>query len=234
MSEVAIGLQVRLDSRRLPRKALLPLAGKPVIVHAMEALAATGYRRRYILTDEESSELLGDLGRAQGFSLLTGDPEDVLSRYADLARRTGAGIIVRATGDNPAVSGRMCAAAVEMMESSGADLTAFDGLPLGTGVEVVAARAILEADREAKASDEREHVTLHLYRNRNHYVIDRREAPQEALFPEGRVTLDTEEDYALLSELYQRAYTGAPLEVERVITELTRLSVEGNRTPCRS
>ncbi|MFW5812119.1 MAG: cytidylyltransferase domain-containing protein, partial [Alkalispirochaetaceae bacterium] len=104
MRDVAVGLQVRLDSSRLPRKALLPLEGKLVIEHAMDALAATGIEHRYILTDEESAPVLAPLGERYGFSLLVGDPQDVLGRYARMAEVTGAPVVVRATGDNPAVS----------------------------------------------------------------------------------------------------------------------------------
>ncbi|MFP4329745.1 MAG: cytidylyltransferase domain-containing protein [Alkalispirochaetaceae bacterium] len=225
MRDVAVGLQVRLDSSRLPRKALLPLEGKLVIEHAMDALAATGIEHRYILTDEESAPVLAPLGERYGFSLLVGDPQDVLGRYARMAEVTGAPVVVRATGDNPAVSARMCLEAIKLRHASGADLAGFDQLPLGTGVEVLSAKALLRSHREAVLADEREHVTLHIYRNRDAYLVDRRPAPREARMEKGRITLDTEEDYRIIEEVYRRRYRGVPLEVEEVIGELERLLV---------
>ena len=223
-SSFAVGLQVRIDSVRLPRKALLPLAGKSVMVHAMEALRLLGAEHNYILTDAASADLLGPVAVDCGFSVLIGPGEDVLRRYAALAEESGSETIIRATGDNPAVSPAMARAAVELRQEFGADLAAFDNLPLGTGVEVLASEAILRADREAGAADEREHVTLHLYRNRDRYLIDRRPAPPEASMPDSRVTLDTVEDYRFISELYHRAYDGTPQEVWQVIEAVKALS----------
>lgn len=232
MSRVALGLQVRLDSQRLPRKALLPLAGKRVIEHAMEALLGLQEIDHYLVTDEESAPVLAPIGEEWGFSLLIGPGDDVLRRYAMLAEETGAEILIRATGDNPLVSPRMARIALDMMEEGEADLTALDNLPLGTGVEVVRAAAILAADRSATDRAEREHVTLHLYRNRNTYTVDRRPAPKGATLKEGRVTLDTEEDYALLSEIYRRSYAGSPIEVEEVIEQLEKIEGRAPRTAC--
>lgn len=233
MSQVAIGLQVRLDSVRLPKKALLPLSGRGMIEHAMEALSLVAGAERYLLTDEQSAPTLGPIAERQRFGLITGPPDDVLRRYAMMAEATGAEVLVRATGDNPLVSPKMAKKAIELLLTSGADLAAFDNLPLGTGVEVIRASALLRADREATARDEREHVTLHLYRNRDYYRIDRRPAPSYASMPEGRVTLDTDADYALLRELFRRIYHGTPPEIEEVVGELRVLEAMGESAPCR-
>lgn len=233
MSQVAVGLQVRLDSIRLPKKALLPLGGKRSIEHAMEALALLPGATRYLLTDETSAPVLAPLGEKYGFRVLPGPEDDVLRRYAMMGRRSGAEILVRATGDNPLVSARMAQKAIELLVRSGADLAAYDNLPLGTGVEVVRSGAILRAERDAREPDEREHVTLHLYNHPELYTIDRRPAPPEASMPEARVTLDTEDDYTYICEIYRRAYNGRPLEVEEVIAEVRALIRSGEQTPCR-
>ncbi|MFW6339095.1 MAG: cytidylyltransferase domain-containing protein [Alkalispirochaetaceae bacterium] len=233
MSHLAIGLQVRLDSIRLPRKALFPLRGRSVVEHAMEALSELPGTERFILTDQASVEVLEPLGARYGFEVIPGPEEDVLRRYAMMAERSGADIIVRATGDNPLVSPRMARKAIELIITSRADLAAFDNLPLGTGVEVLRREAVLRADAEAVDPREREHVTLHLYNHPERYRIDRRPAPPEASMPEARVTLDTEEDYEFLRELFRRAYSGRPLEVEQVIAEVRELIGSGEGTACR-
>ncbi len=233
MSHVAIGLQVRLDSIRLPKKALLPLAGRHMIAHAMEALSLLPGAERYILTDHASAGVLEPIGEEYGFAVIPGPEDDVLRRYAMMAERSGADILVRATGDNPLVSPRMARKAIELLIKSGADLAAFDNLPLGTGVEALRAEAILKADAEAEERDEREHVTLHLYRHPERYKIDRRPAPPEASMPEARVSLDTDEDYKVIREIFRRAYSGRPLEVEEVIAEVRELIGSGLGAPCR-
>lgn len=227
MNSVAVGLQVRLDSLRLPGKALLPLGDRTVIEHAMAALTNVPGADLYILTDESSVERLTPPAEMYGFTVMAGPRDDVLRRYATLAETSGADTLIRATGDNPLVSPRMAGRAVQLRGETGADLCAFDNLPLGTGVEVLASEAIARADAAAARRDEREHVTLHLYRHRDSYRIDRRPAPPEATMAEGRVTLDTREDYELIREVFRRKQGGTPIEVESVIDALRSIVAEG-------
>jgi spore coat polysaccharide biosynthesis protein SpsF len=204
-----------------------------MIGHAMEALSLLPGAERYILTDHPSAEVLAPIGEEYGFTVIPGPEDDVLRRYAMMAERSGADTLVRATGDNPLVSPRMARKAIELLIKSGADLAAFDNLPLGTGVEALRAEAILKADAEAEEREEREHVTLHLYRHPERYKIDRRPAPPEASMPEARVTLDTEDDYKVIGEIFRRAYSGRPLEVGEVIAEVRELIGSGLGAPCR-
>ena len=120
MKDVAVGLQVRLDSNRLPKKALLPLGGKPVVEHVLEALREIPAGAHALLTDEESEAELSPIAEKLGFTMLLGPREDVLKRYALLAEETGAAILLRATGDNPLVSPRMAREAIALHRGSGA------------------------------------------------------------------------------------------------------------------
>jgi spore coat polysaccharide biosynthesis protein SpsF len=204
-----------------------------MIEHAMAALSLITEADHYLLTDAESAAVLAPVAESWDFGVLEGPKDDVLRRYAMMAEARGAEVLVRATGDNPLVSPKMVGKAIKLLDTAEADLAAFDNLPLGTGVEVIRASALLRANKEATARDEREHVTLHLYRNPDRYRIDRRPAPGYASMPEGRVTLDTEEDYLRLSELFDRIYRGRPPEIEEVIAELRAPAKSKEEAPCR-
>jgi len=52
---VGVFLQVRIGSTRLPGKAMLPLAGKSAVAHAMDALACVRADVHAILTDPDSA-----------------------------------------------------------------------------------------------------------------------------------------------------------------------------------
>ncbi|MFW6360574.1 MAG: cytidylyltransferase domain-containing protein [Spirochaetota bacterium] len=222
-SRVGVFLQVRLDSSRLPGKALLTLGGKSVVRLAMEALRAVPAEVYALLTDAESSQGLTEYAAAAGFEVYTGPKDDVLKRYARAIEYYQVETVIRATGDNPLVSGECAARLLELYRSRSVDYSGFYGLPVGTGVECVRAEALLRADRSAAGAYEREHVCPYLYNNPQQFVIYRPSAPPECFAPELRVTLDTERDYRRLLTIFDSLYTGEPISTERLIRGVAQL-----------
>jgi len=215
-------LQVRLHSHRLPRKALLPLQGPAVLTHVLRALQGIRAEVYALVTDSRSVDALEPLAEPEGFSVFVGPEEDVLARYARAAEHYGVQRIVRATGDNPLVSARAAEALLDIHERDGYDLSHFLNNPLGTGVEAVEAGALLKAHAQTRDPFEREHITTYLYRHTQEFRIGEIPCPEAWAFPQARLTLDTEEDYALLQELFTDLYSGRPIEIEEVVGWLRR------------
>ncbi len=220
MKKTGVFLQVRLDSSRLPRKALLTLEGKAVITHAMEALKAVDAEVHALLTDQESAASLQPFAVESGFEVFTGPKDDVLERYARAAEAYGVSTIIRATGDNPLVSGKCAQLLLEMHQQREADYSGFDGLPLGTGVECVRTEALMEARRQARKGYDREHVCPYLYNNPDMFTIYRPPAPRECYGPQLRVTLDTRQDFERLRMIYRELYRGEPIQTAALVKEL--------------
>ena len=214
-------LQVRLDSSRLPGKAVLDLEGRTVIEHAMTALKAVDAEVFALLTDESSSSVLSPLAAGCGFEVFSGDKDDVLKRYADAALFYEVDTIIRATGDNPLVSGVMAGRILGIHKEADADFSCFTGLPLGTGVEVDKAAALLYAAENAADPYEREHVNPYLYSREDKFKINKVPAPGKYSL-DARVTLDTEEDYRYLASLFSDLYRGAPVEIDTLVPYLRR------------
>lgn len=212
----AVMLQVRIDSSRLPGKALLCLGDLTVVEHAMRALLGVTSSLHLLLTDEESAPVLAPLAGKWGFTLFTGPKDDVLKRYALAVEAFQPDRLVRATGDNPLVSATLANQLLELQRKEGWDYCGFAGPPLGTGVEVIRSASLIEADGEARDPYEREHVAPFLYHRPERYRIARPEAPAEYSLPDLRLTLDTEEDYRFLQGLYNSCYQGDTLEIGEV------------------
>lgn len=213
-------LQARLGSTRLPRKALLPLAGEPMIVRVMQALALISAETWILATDEASREAFVPLARSCSFTPFCGDATDLLDRYLRAAERHGITRIVRATGDNPLVSATSANLLLEDHTRARADFSAYDGLPLGAGVEIVETQALAVAAAADPTPYEREHATPFIYHRPEQFVIQRRPAPPEHRFPEARVTVDTDADYRHVKAVFEALHTGAPVELEALITHL--------------
>jgi spore coat polysaccharide biosynthesis protein SpsF len=218
----AVFLQVRISSQRFPGKALAKLAGRTVVEHAMLALRDVPAERHVILTDEESEAALAPYASHAGFGLFVGDPDDVLARYAAAVEWYGPDTVVRATGDNPLVSSHVARAALGLHRETGSDYTALTGGPLGTGVEVIRAQALLTAAAEATEPYAREHVTPYLYRNPGRFRLCIESVPSTWRHEQARVTLDTTEDYEELRAIFDELYAGSPIDIGTLVSHLGR------------
>ena len=215
---IGVVLQSRLDSSRLPGKALLDLKGKTVVARAMEALRGIARIDCFVLaTDAESAELLAPQAAAEGFELFVGSRDDVLARYVAAIEHFALDILVRATGDNPLVSSLLADRSLDLRERAGADYAGLNGAPLGTGVEVVRAEALLAAAAAGPDEYEREHVCPYLYRRPDRFAIRRESVGEKYLFPAGRVTLDTLDDYRYIARIFDALYRGKPIGIDELV-----------------
>lgn len=223
MNDTAVFLQARLASSRLPRKALLPLAGQPVVWHAMQALRLVNASQLVLLTDPESAPELGPVAEACGFALFVGDPDNVLARFVAAIHRYQPEVVVRATGDNPLVSPRNANRSIGLRARTEADYAGIVGPPLGTGVEVFRAGALLDAASRGTTHYQREHVTPALYEHRERYRVVLSGATSEISAPDLRVTIDTDDDYEQMRALFTHLYRGHPIEIPEIVSYAQRV-----------
>lgn len=199
---VAVFLQARLGSTRLPRKALLPLAGDTVLGHAMSALRCIHAEQFWLLTDKDSYNELQPVAERHGFDCLAGPKEDVLRRFALAAEKLAPEWVFRATGDNPLVSAELANMLLEDPGCIGSACSGYRGPPIGMGVELIETKALLRAHLKAASQHEREHVTPYIYNNPDSFSVYLGTPPAQYCLPEARVTLDTVSDYRYLEQIF--------------------------------
>jgi spore coat polysaccharide biosynthesis protein SpsF len=196
----ALVLQARIDSTRLPEKALLPLGNEPLISRVMEALKTVPCDCHILACPTDCASAFTPLAEQAGFEIFAGSKDDVLQRYCGAIRRFAIDRVIRATGDNPFVFAD--AAVAINREAAAADYAGYSALPYGAGVESVAAEALLRAEREAVLPDEREHVCPYLYHHPELFQLHRPLAPLIWQGANIRLTIDTPEDYKQALSLY--------------------------------
>lgn len=162
-------LQARTSSHRLPGKVLSPVLGMPLILRGLERISRAERIDRVVLatSDHPSDDDLALLVEETGYEVHRGPLDDVLTRFLQVLDRFDDETVVRLTGDNvlsdPDVIDHVIAAHLE----SGADYTANTlarSYPRGLDVEAFRADALRAIDKVAASADEREHVTLGIYR----------------------------------------------------------------------
>ncbi|GHT76819.1 hypothetical protein FACS1894124_8720 [Spirochaetia bacterium] len=207
----AIILQARLDSRRLPGKALLPLQGRPLVFRVMEALNRVPAALRILACPEDSLAAFKPLAEEAAFEIVPGPKDDVLARFCIAVRQFKADRVIRATADNPYVFADAAEALNREAAALNADYAGYAALPHGAGVESVNGEALLRAEREAEAPAEREHVCPWLYNHPELFLLHRPLAPRHWQGLHARVTVDTQADYekaVLLYDALSRHTTG--------------------------
>jgi spore coat polysaccharide biosynthesis protein SpsF len=191
-------------------------------MRVMEALKPVHADAFVLATDAESAPFFEEEAAEAGFSLLVGPRDDVLERYRMAIEASAADQVIRATGDNPLVSAELANLLIERGDLLPSDYAAFDGAPLGSGVELVSAAALKEAAAEANDPYEREHVCPFLYHRPERFKIDRPKAPAPFHAPDVRLTVDTPEDYRAVNAIFENIYRGAPIGLREAISQARR------------
>lgn len=210
-------LQVRLDSTRLPNKALLKLKDLTITEHALRALLNVDAQKYIVVTTEDSIGQLEPLITKWGWDYHIGSKENVLERFVGAIRKFNLDRIIRATGDNPLVSAKMANILIKEHIKLKNNYSGYLNSPLGTGVEVVESSSLIEAYTKTNQKYDMEHVTPYIYNNRDKFKVFQEDAPDDFLMPGTRVTIDTKEDFIRIEKLYNELYYGDIIEIESVV-----------------
>jgi spore coat polysaccharide biosynthesis protein SpsF len=227
VTHVVAIVQARQSSSRLPGKVLLPLAGRPVLERIVELLRlATSIGDVVVATsDDPSDDAVRDFAASVDVRCVRGPLEDVLGRTILAVRAAHADVVVRMPGDKPLLVPSQVDTVVRHHLSHQADYTTNmgPGWPhdatsvIGHEVEVASASALERAHREATEPGDRAHVMPYLYRAAHGFRVERVSVPDELAALSPRLTLDTDNDYRLISAIYDalhrpgRAFDGAEL-----------------------
>jgi spore coat polysaccharide biosynthesis protein SpsF len=206
--KTGVVVQMRLDSSRLPRKALLPLGRGTLASAVMRRLRHLKVDDYILACDAESAATLGDIAAQWGFKVFAGSRDDVLDRYIKAAEEFGLDRLVRATGDNPLVSAELAGQLIRLVDDMEGkqgerpiDYAGHVGMPLGMGVELVRLSSLRKAAAESRDPYEHEHVCPYLYRNPDIFRLELLACPSGYGLPEARLTVDTAEDYLMMKTL---------------------------------
>lgn len=223
MSIVAI-IQARMGSTRLAGKVMLPLAGAPMLQRDIERLQTISLLDRIVVattTLDEDTPIV-ELCTQLGIDTWRGSAEDVLSRYHGAAQAFHADIIVRITSDCPLISASVSSQSIAAFLAEPVDYlcnTFQRRWPRGLDTEVFHWAALDRAFKEGHQRHEREHVTPYIYQHPEQFRLGSLVGPRD--LSAYRWTVDTIEDYRLVSLIYDALYAENPaFEVDDILNLL--------------
>lgn len=204
--EILILLQARTDSKRLPSKALLPIAGYPMVQLAALRAQNTGAKVLVVTTSRKTDDALSFLCLQNELDVYRGENQDVRARFVNATNTcSGRDIIVRLTADNVLPDGelidRMCADFL----SSGSLIwgpSDYFGLPYGLSAEVFRVQTLRDSLAWGSSEPDREHVTKAIWSRT--IPGDRIEYPGWRLDGTAlRCTVDSRADYSRVRKLFE-------------------------------
>ncbi len=220
-----------MNSSRLPGKVMLPILGQPALQLLVERLQRAKCLDGIVIatTNHPADAVIERLAAKLGVACFRGSEEDVLERVLLAAQSAQADVIVEITGDCPLLDPAMVDAVVESHRSGQYDYVS-NGLrrplPLGFIVQAFATSVLAEVAQLTQDPADHEHVSLYIYehpeRYRLHAVI-MEEAEKNA---DIRLTLDTADDYAVISAVFEALYPKNPAFSFSDIVEFCRLQPE--------
>lgn len=220
MSVVVI--QARTNSKRLPAKVLLPIAGVPVVVLAAKRAANTGRNVIVATSNESSDDYLANLLDMEGITCYRGDLNNTLLRFTQALKGFhDETIVFRLTADNVLPDGRLLDEMenefrhrnIEYLCCNGVN----SGLPYGVSVEVTRLKNLRAASVESLSQDDAEHVMPAVIRKFGRQYFDKYIKLQMG---QHRCTIDCFDDYLSVLNLFEGV--GDPVN-ESVFNLIVRL-----------
>jgi len=205
--KTAILITARLKSTRLPLKAIKLVKGRPMIVHLIDRLRLSKRADDIIIctSPDPQDDPLVEIAEQENIKYFRGDPDDVLLRLTKAAEEFGVDYVVSCTADNPFVDPNYIDKLVDFHIQNKNDFSNVDGLPFGTFSYALSYPAMVKAC-EIKDEVDTE-VWGGYFTQTGMFSCGSLSVEENSVRrPELRLTVDTPEDFRLISEIFDHLY----------------------------
>jgi len=219
---------VRLASSRLPGKALMPVAGRPVIAHLIDRLCASRYLtpERIVIctTEEETDDPLVPVVERTGARVFRGSRDDIIDRFHRAVEAHGFDAVIQVDGDDPCADPLYMDRSMErLLSDDRLGIVVCSGLPFGLASKAIRASAIRRVWDHHRT--ERNDTGFIYYFTRTGLcavgTVDA-ESPMHR-HETARLTLDYPQDLAFFRALFAELYAeGEVFGVEQIVSLLQR------------
>ncbi|WP_419797491.1 MAG: cytidylyltransferase domain-containing protein [Terasakiella sp.] len=204
-------IQARMTSTRLPGKILKPALERPLLAYMVERLRHIPSVDDILLctTVNETDDVLVDFAKEQGILCYRGSEHNVMSRVLEAAQEYEVDTIVETTSDCPLIDPDICEQVIRHYFDTKVDYCSNiykRTYPIGMDVQIFKTDVLADAYSRTEDEEEREHVSLFIYRHPELYDLQWIEAPKGLHDPHLRLTLDTAEDYEMICKVFEALY----------------------------
>lgn len=213
--KIVCTIEARMRSTRLPGKVLLPVMGRPMLALMIERLQRVSEVDEIVVatTTDHSCDAIADLAARCGVGVYRGSEDDVLDRVLQAARGATADLIVETTGDCPLIDPAIVSRVIQEFRHRDVDYCANvleRTYPRGMDVQVFPLKVLEDVARLTDDPVDHEHVSLYLYSHPERFRLHNVASELSADAADARLTVDTPEDFALITQVFERLYPSKP------------------------
>lgn len=200
----AIIIQARMGSSRLPNKVLKKINGQTLIELLIKRLLGSKLIEDIIFAIPKSSanNILSNHIISKGLKVFKGSENNVLGRYYQCAKKYNVKNIIRITSDCPVSDIKIIEKLIKKFKLSDLDYisnTMPPSFPDGLDVEIFTFKSLETANKYAKSTFDKEHVTSYI---RNCSKFKKYNLRNSSDLSNLRLTVDEKEDFKVIKNIF--------------------------------
>lgn len=225
MIKIAIIIQARMGSTRLPGKVLKTIEGIPMLELQINRLKYSKFSLEIIIATSilKQDKPILKLAEELKVKSYAGSHEDVLDRYYQAALRYNINIVARITADCPLIDPEILDRMLEIFLEGNYDYISNvrpATFPDGLDIEIFSFETLERTWKEARKTSEREHVTGYI--GKNMHLFKTFNFKYEEDFSEMRWTVDVPADFEFVKIVYKNLYHKKKIFLMKDILDLLK------------
>ena len=186
----------RYNSKRLPGKAMLKIANRPILEHLFLRIKKSNVLDNIIFctTKNKSDDVLAKLAKKNKISVFRGEEKNVLGRMLKSTKKSIPDVMIRITGDDILIDIDYMEKAIDYHLSNNLDYTDHKKLPSGVETEIFNRKILNFINESAIDNSGTEYLTYYIKDNEQYFRTG--SATVEKKHQKNiRLTIDSRKDY---------------------------------------
>ncbi|MSQ13344.1 MAG: spore coat biosynthesis protein F [Dehalococcoidia bacterium] len=213
--KVAVSIEGRMASSRLPGKTMAPIMGRPMLALLIERMKLAKLVNEIIVatTDRPEDWVIQEMAEFMGVKCFRGSNDDLLDRVLKANQKYGSDLIVEVTADCPLLDPILVDMVVQKALETGYDYVANNlklTYPRGLDVRAFPTKTLAEVASITNDPADREHVSLYIYEHPERYKVMNLESRLPPKWHGTRLTVDTSEDFKVVKAVFESLYPRNP------------------------
>jgi spore coat polysaccharide biosynthesis protein SpsF len=211
--KVVATIEARMRSTRLPGKVLMKIMGRPMLELLIERLSNSPGVDQVVVatTDHSSCDPIEALANRLDVGCYRGSEDDVLMRVLDAAHQFEADIIVQTTGDNPLIDPEIVGQTLkEFLEKDLDFYSNQKAFPIGMNTRIFPTAVLDKVAQLTNDPVDHEHVSSYIPQHPELFRVAFMKGNLTPQQMRPRLTVDTQEDFELISRIFNELYPKDP------------------------
>jgi spore coat polysaccharide biosynthesis protein SpsF len=207
---IAVIVQARMGSTRLPGKVLKKILGEPMLWHLVNRVKKSRYVDTLIIaaTEDKKDDAIEIFANEYHLGIYRGSEKDIVDRYYNAARKYNADIVVRIWGDCPLIDPEIIDKTIEQFLSYKAEYANNSNpptFPFGMTIEIYSFNTLERIWKETRDPFFREYPFEYIYANKESFKTVY--VKNDVDLSDIHLTVDYIEDFELITKIFEDLYS---------------------------